>query len=183
MFTVNLPIKIIDNKLFFQQVEWPQRCACCGQDHKNQVHAISYHLQTSYTDTGIYKSESGFNVGFAVPYCSACQAHAAPALNIQIYIYLLGFALWVLVGWVLFINDLADAPLGIVVFLVSAALIGGGCYLLSKPLVNRFSTSRMKDTCVNNGFAISVHAAMTNIRFLFYSEEYALDFAKLNGLA
>lgn len=179
---VDIPYEIIENKLARRKVEWPQRCPCCGQDHQNNSYSFGTRVSKSTTfHSTTSKSETYFPVGFSSPYCVACKKHADPSTNIM-YIYIVGFFLWVAVGWLIFINGLAYEPLGIVMFLLSAGLIGGGCYFLSKALINVLSKSRMKPSCTNHAYAMHASPYNQNIRIMFYNDEYANDFARLNNL-
>lgn len=179
---VDIPYEETDNKLVIQNVEWPLQCPCCGQDHGSEfynfgtrvVKSITFHSNTS-------KSETYYPVTFNAPYCKVCKKHASP-ISKTIYIYIIGFFLWVAVGWLIFINGLAYETLGVVIFLFSAALIGIGCYLISKLIIKIFSKSRMKPTCSNNDYAISACHSHPNIRIRFFRDDYAGVFAATNNL-
>ena len=179
---VEIPYEEIDSKLVIQNVVWPQRCPCCGQDHGSDYYDFGTRVVKSTT---LYaynsKSETYFPVPFKAPYCMECKQHASP-VNKTIYSYIFGFFLWIAVGWLLFINGLANETLGMLLFLFSAVLIGGGCYLISKSIINRFSKSRMKPTCSNHSYAISACHIHNKIRIRFYRDDYAADFASMNNL-
>lgn len=179
---VDIPYEEIDNKFMIRNVEWPQRCPCCGQDHESEFYNFGTRVvksTTLYSNTR--KSETFYPVGFTAPYCTDCKRHSSP-VNKTFYFYIIGFFLWAAVGWLLFINGLAYETIGMLVFLFSAALIGGGCYLISRSVINKFSKSRMKPTCSNHHYAVSAFHRNPNIRIQFYSDEYAGDFGRINNL-
>ena len=179
---VHVPYQVVDNKLVMQKTEWPQRCVCCGEDHAGKTYGVGTKIGISSTITyGRVSSETFYPVGFATPYCATCQGHATPTTNV-LYVYVIGFFLWVAVGWLLFVNDLAYETIGVVAFLVAAGLIGVGCYLVARFLTNRLSKGRVKATCATHGYAVTVHAAKSRVGILFSSDEYASDFAATNQL-
>lgn len=181
MRAIDIPFEIVDQKMYMQQVTWPQRCACCGKDHEGASYNLVGRLRISPADTSVARPETGFAVSFAVPYCSVCNKHARPVMNSYVVIGLLGFALWVLVGWLMFAGGLGET-IGALLFLVAGALIGGGCYLISKPVINKLSKSRMTDTCSSSGFAVTVSPVAGNWRVWFDNDEYARDFGSQNAL-
>ena len=179
---VDVPYNIDGDKMFTQRTTWPSRCACCGEVNAGGIYNLQAHLQTDYTNTGVHRSESGFRTAFPVPYCAFCEKHAGPVPHLRAYPWVGGFAIWVLVGWLLFINGLGENALGVTLFLVSAAVIGFGSYRVSQLLVDRLSGSRTKDTCSNNDYAVAISPAAGSWRLRFDSDDYANDFAWQNGL-
>jgi len=179
---VDVPFTIDGDKLFTQQTTWPQRCACCGGNNEGGIYNLQAYLQMDYTNTGTYRTESGFRTFFPVPYCAACSKHAGPVLNLRVYTWLAGFALWVLVGWLLFINNLGENALGMILFLGAAVVIGLGSYRASQRLVDRVSRSRTQGACVSNDYAVHVRPVQGNWQIRFDSDDYANDFAWQNQL-
>lgn len=179
---VEVPFTIDGDKMLTQQTTWPQRCACCGEDHEGGVYNLRAYLQTDYTNTGVYRSESGFHTSFPVPYCAFCTKHAGPVANLGAYPWLVGFLLWVLIGWILFINGLGENFLGAVLFLVAGVAIGLGSYAVSHRLIDLMSRSRTKDACVGNDYAVNVSPVAGHWQILFERDDYANDFAWQNGL-
>lgn len=179
---VHIPFTIDGDKLFTPTTQWPQRCACCGESHDGEEHVLTCRLQTSYVDTGVYKSETGYSVGFSVPYCTECKKHANPVMILRVWAYVLGFALWALVGYLLFINGMGEGVVGIGLFLGTGVLLGAGSHVVSKRGVERVSTSKMKATCANNDWALSGSPVESAWRIRFHDDRYANDFAWMNGL-
>jgi hypothetical protein len=179
---VDVPFTISGDRLYTQKTEWPQRCACCGGSSDGSTSMLHGRLQTEYVDTGAYRSESGFSVGFPVPYCQACQQHAGPVSSLRTSSWVAGFFLWVLVGWILFVNGLGESVIGVIVFVLAAALIGVASHLVSIRLIATASTARMKPECSGSDYAVSVSPHAGSWRFEFHSDAYAGEFARLNSL-
>jgi hypothetical protein len=177
---VDIPYEESDNKLVRQNVIWPQQCPCCGQDQVSEYYAFGTRVVTSNSIKS--GADKYYPVEFIAPYCTVCKQHASTNEKTY-YIYIVGFFLWAAFGYLLFINGLGNETLGILIFLFSALLIGGGCYLLSKSIINIFSKSRMKPTCSNHNYAISASAyGLPKIRIQFNRDEYATEFARMNNL-
>ena len=178
---VDIPYQETNDKLLLQNVEWPPRCPCCGMEHGNDtyifgtraVKSTTYHSNTS-------KSETYYPVSFTAPYCAACKQHAG-VFTKTIYLYVIGFFLWLGLGWILFINELGDTYT-ILIALLAAGLIGSGCYFASKSIINKYSRSRMSPTCANHNYALNAFHRKPNIRIQFNNDTYAADFARVNNL-
>lgn len=179
---VEVPFNIDGDKMFTQQTVWPPRCACCGTETAGDIYNMQAYLQTDYTNTGAYRSESGFRTSFPVPYCPLCLRHAGPVTSLRAYPWIVGFVLWFLVGWLLFINGLGEDALGVTLFLIAAVVIGYASLKVSQLLIDRVSESRVKDTCVNNDYAVSVSPVAGSWQIRFDRDDCANDFAWENGL-
>jgi len=96
-------------------------------------------------------------------------------------IYVAGGLLWVGVGYGLFLLGLAEETIGMVIFLLSLAVIGFGSYKVAGLLVK--ALVEITPTCSREDFAVeaSSFSLEQKVIFTFYNDDYATAFASLNG--
>jgi hypothetical protein len=176
---VDVPFEIDGDTMHTQRTEWPQNCACCGGAADGRTEGIDGTLEMSRGPGGV---ESSFNVSFPVPFCGECGGHAGVVLPIQFSAGVAAFLIWVLIGWILFLADMAYDVMGMVLFLGSAVLLAALAYWVSRRLIDVLSEAKMKESCVKAGFAVDVEPHDGNWRIEFHRDDYAEAFAAHNGL-
>jgi hypothetical protein len=138
---VDVPFEIDGDTMHTQRTEWPQNCACCGGAADGRTEGIDGTLEISRGPGGV---ESSFNVSFPVPFCGECGGHAGVVLPIQFSAGVAAFLIWVLIGWILFLADMAYDVMGMVLFLGSAVLLAALAYWVSRRLIDVLSEAKMR---------------------------------------
>lgn len=164
--------------LTMENVRWPRRCACCGRDDVSTHYRLEHQAELREVETN---KVSFYPLSWNVPYCSTCLKHARTIPTLKMAIYVAGGLLWVGVGYGLFLLGLAEETIGMVIFLLSLAVIGFGSYKVAGLLVK--ALVEITPTCSREDFAVeaSSFSLEQKVIFTFYNDDYATAFASLNG--
>jgi hypothetical protein len=178
MQQIAMPYQTQSGTLTMQHVRWPPRCACCGSDNVSTHYRLEHRAELREIETN---KVSFYPLSWNVPYCSTCLKHARTIPVLKMVVYLAGGLLWVGFGYGLFLLGLAEETVGVVIFVLSLAVIGFGSYkvagLLARVLIET------TPTCSQEDIAIKVFSSSLEqkVIFTFYNDDYAAAFASLNG--
>ena len=160
-------------------VAWPQKCACCLEEGDVGTHALEHKVEVP--------GEKEALIRWQVPYCADCREHARNAARLPVPALVFGFVLYVVVGYILFMNDFVQenvAGYGIAFFLLLVVtLVSYGLYRLVRKQV---ADNKMKETCSHHAWTVTVPRHMLlegnkiEVMFVFDSDVYGEEFAALN---
>ena len=165
--------------LVLQGISWPLQCACCQQSAEGAVHTLEHKVS-------MYDNKEAI-IRWQVPYCELCQVHARNAARLMTPALVLGLVLYVVIGYVLFINGFVEENLlgyGIAFGLVIAVSLFS--YALYRLVRKQMSENKMKETCSHHAWTVTVpqHTLMEGeqiqVVFVFDNDAYAEEFAALN---
>jgi hypothetical protein len=176
MLQVDVPYQTQADKLFMRDLAWPRRCVCCGQDNDLEHHELSQAVGWTQADPDQVRYHNR-SLSWQVPYCATCLRHVRLVPNVRAWPYPVGFALWVGLGYLLFVSGMGET-LQVIIFLALAAAIGFACYKLSGYLPTLIKRT---PTCAALEIAIRVGSADQKISFIFHNDDYAAEFVRLNG--
>jgi hypothetical protein len=184
MQTLPIPYKIEGDKLFMQQLRWPNRCACCGSPNPSAHVRISTSARSTSETVGSITTKSGYPLGWEVPYCDVCVRHSGKYINPWGPLLILCFGFWFGLGYLLFLAGLANDTIAIVGFILAIVLSAAGAYALSRWLDTWQAKGiglLMTPSCSYHRLAIKVSSNNAAILFSFYNDDILREFAYLNG--
>jgi len=160
-------------------VAWPQKCACCLEEGDVGSNTVEHKVELPGNKEAIIR--------WQIPYCADCREHARTAARLTTPALVLGLVLYVVIGYVLFINGFVEEnPMGYGIafaLAIAVTLISYGVYrLLRKQVVE----SKMKETCSHHSWAVTVpkHTLMEGeqieLVFIFDNDAYGEEFKSLN---
>ncbi len=126
-------------------------------------------------------------IRWQVPYCQSCQEHAHNAARLSTPVIALGLVLYIVIGYVLFINGYVEEnPLGYGIAFGLAIAVTLLSYVIYRLARKQTAENKMKETCSHHAWTVTVlqHTLMEgkNIQvvFVFDNDAYAEEFAVLN---
>jgi hypothetical protein len=177
---VNVPYEIQDKKLIVQNLSWPGRCPCCGTEENLTRYGLHHLAEKVESRTEISVTRSGFPLSWSVPYCPVCLRHAALHSRLLPIIFIVAGALWVLLGYLLYLGGLAENVIAIGLFVAALGVIGYAAYVIYHFLRDNLVRSRMTPRCRHHGYAVEVTSQRPYITFTFHDDEYAATFFAVN---
>lgn len=178
MHQVILPYLKNQGELYIQTLQWPEQCACCGGE-ANKVYMLSHAAE--YTLVGTNQA-SYYSLNWAVPYCRTCLRHINLPSAIDSVLVLSVIALWVGIGYGLFLMGLAENVFGIGLFILSLAILAFIGYRLREPLHNRLASTTPACTRQNCAIDVTSSASQQQVKLVFFNDDYANAFIRLNQL-
>ncbi|MDX9864224.1 MAG: hypothetical protein RBT34_05395 [Anaerolineaceae bacterium] len=165
--------------LALQGISWPQQCACCQESIAGETHTLEHKVSMADNKEAVIR--------WQVPYCASCQEHARNAVRLSTPALVLGFVLFIVLGYILFINGYVEEnPLGYGIafgLVIAVTLISYGVYRLTR---KQTAENKMKETCSHHAWTVTVpqHTLMEGeqieLVFIFDSDAYGEEFAALN---
>jgi len=160
-------------------VAWPQQCACCQQSAAGEAHTLEHKVS-------MYNNKEAI-IRWQVPYCASCQEHAHNAARLATPALVLGLALYVVIGYVLFISGYVEEnPLGYGIAFGLAIAVTLLSYALYRLVRKQMAENKMTETCSHHAWTVTVpqHTLMEGeqiqVVFVFDNDAYAEEFAALN---
>ena len=161
-------------------VAWPQKCACCLEEGNVGSNTVEHKVEMPGNKEAIIR--------WQIPYCVPCREHARNAARLTTPALVLGLVLYVVIGYVLFINGFVEEnPLGYGIafgLAIAVTLISYGLYRLAR---KQTSEKMMKESCSHHAWAVTVpkHTLLMEeeqieLVFVFDSDVYGEEFAALN---
>lgn len=171
------------------QVDWPDRCACCGKlspgAHGTLAHTI---LAPGTTASGSVMVEP-VRVQWQVPTCPDCLNHqrtaAQPSPVSPPILAGILILLWLGIGWQLFTMGLGEDIVAITAFATITAATGAAVYALHIWLDKsgeRRAREAMSPNCAAPDAAVHAFSPQRRMLLSFDSAAYGREFATLNAL-
>lgn len=179
MCTIPIAYQIPGDKLIMPSLKWPNRCVCCDSPHPYSSLPLHYTARYASTTATI----SGYPLVWLVPYCAGCVSHSK-FISPEAPVFITAFLVWFGLGYLLFLMGLAYNSIAIAFYVIAGIILAYGAYVLNRLLMT-FQEKRnrrmMTPGCTHFRFAIHVGTSATDIKFDFYNDAIANDFATLNG--
>lgn len=158
---------------------WPQKCACCLEEGDVGSNTVEHKVEMKGNMEAIIR--------WQIPYCADCREHARTAARLTTPALVLGLVLYVVIGYVLFINGFVEEnPMGYGIAFVLAIAVTLISYALYRLVRKQTAENMMKETCSHHAWAVTVpkHSLMEGdlieLVFVFDSDAYGEEFESLN---
>jgi hypothetical protein len=158
---------------------WPQKCACCLEEGNVGSNTVEHKVE-------LYDKKEAI-IRWQVPYCAPCRDHARNAARLSTPALVLGLVLYVVIGYVLFINGYVEEnPLGYGIAFSLAIAVTLISYVIYRLVRKQTAEDKMKETCSHHAWALTVpkHTLMEGdlieLVFVFDSDAYGDAFRSMN---
>ncbi len=177
MQKVVFPYLTQEGTLHIQAIQWPETCACCNGPEANTRYTVEHQAEYQTVDAN---QVSYYPLSWHVPYCPDCYRHASRTPLITVGIFLAAGAIWVGIGYGLFLMGQAEEVIGIALFLLSLAVLGFIGYRLRVPVLDRLAPTR--PSCGTRDYAVEVSSSAVEqqVTITFHNDDYARAFVALN---
>lgn len=179
MQTITIAYQIQGDKLIMPSLRWPDRCVCCGSPHPDSTLPLHHTARYASTTATI----SGYPLVWSVPYCGRCVRHSK-FISPEAPVFITAFLVWFGLGYLLFLMDLAYNSIAIAFYVIAGVILAYGAYVLNrllKTIQEKRNRRMMTPGCTHFRLATHVESSATNIKFDFYNDAIANEFATLNG--
>jgi len=173
MQKVSVPYEIRDNRLFIQELNWPNNCVCCMDNNVIEKYELHFIVEKEATNTDAAHETKGYPITWNIPYCMDCKKHVERKSNLLYVLLLIVGLLWAALGYYIFQIGLAENTFAIILFVISLVVLLYFAYQINRLLLRVFLKTTFKEQCSNKDYAIEVSSQRPNIFFSFYNDKYA----------
>jgi len=182
MVKVSIPYSTKEDKLYMQQVVWPQQCPCCKSRDVSAEYGLSHNAERHViSSTPTQTVSTHYPLNWNVPYCPTCLEHVQAASMMRFA----AFGIWVVVVLIAVLampaslSTLSSGMRTLIYVLVLAVPILPA-WIGYRILSRRVADSKRQPECINRNPALSVGSENGHIIFAFEDAEYGALFAELN---
>ncbi len=165
---------ISPEKIYLQNINWPQQCPCCGLGIDGNHHYRLEHKPVLGGGLTTYLS-------WTVPTCKRCAFHLAFDNVVLIILWIIPPLLWVISGYLLFLAGYSEDILAIILWIILLVVLGAMSYLLRKLFKVFVKTVMMRKNCCSISFPIEVTSNYPDLSFHIKDDSYAVKLELANS--